>query len=324
MEEQRNNLVVFLWKKRKPIILLSAIGGIVALTISFFITPQFLSTAIIYPTATSTVSFDVQRNAKASAMDFGEDEQSEQMLQILKSSKIRDLVVTRFDLMKHYKIKENDPYKKHKLGNAYNEHIKFERTKYNSIKIDVLDEDAQLAADIANKIVDLYDSVKNEMIKERTIPAFEINIRKRKMIEESIKELSILLDTLSEMGVVPSESRANLFEAYNNAKTPEDKRFFKDKIDVNLKFGAEYDGKAVLLEEKMSKLSDFEAVYEQAESDAYADFNHKFVVETADKADRKEKPKKLIIAIVATLATFVFAVFYFLIVERLKELRKAE
>lgn len=322
MEDQRNNLIVFLWKKRKPIVLISALGGILSLAIAFTITPLFLSTAIIYPTATSTVSFDVQRNAKSSSMDFGEEEQAEQMLQILKSSKIRDLIISRFDLMKHYEIKDNDPYKKHKMGKAYNEHIKFERTKYGSIKIDVLDKEPEKAAEIANKIVDLYDSVKNEMIKERTVPAFEINIRKRKMIEQSINDLSRKIDTLSDIGIVPYQARANLFEAYNNAKNAEDKKFFKVIIDNNLKHGAEYDGLAKLLEEKMAKLSDFEAIYEQAESDAYTDFNHKFVVEQAEVADRKEKPKKLIIMIVSTIATFVFTGFYFLIVERLKELRK--
>ncbi len=322
MEEERNNLVVFLWRKRKPIIVITGIGGIIALVVSFMITPLFLSTAIIYPTATSTVSFDVQRNAKAAAMDFGEDGQSEQMLQILKSSKIRDLVINRFDLMNHYEIKSNDPYKKYKLGKAYDEHIHFQRTKYSSIQIDVLDKNPQLAADIANKIVDLYDSVKNEMIKERTIPAFEINIRKRKMLEQNIKELSTKLDTLSVLGVVSSEARANLFGAYLDSKNVDDKLFFKNKIDVNLKYGAEYDALAMFLEEKMVKLSDFEAVFEQAESDAHADFNHKFVVEKAEKADKKNSPKKMLIVLIAMLATFIFSVFYFLIVDRIKELRK--
>jgi hypothetical protein len=35
----------------------------------------------------------------------------------------------------------------------------------------VLDSDKELAAEIANKIVDLIDTVKNDMVKERTIPA---------------------------------------------------------------------------------------------------------------------------------------------------------
>lgn len=322
MKEERNNLIVFLWKKRKQLMVITAIGAILATAISFMITPLFLSTAIIFPTATSTVSFNVERNAKASAMDFGEDEQAEQMLQILKSSKIRDLVSARFDLMKHYGISEESTTKKHTFGKAYNEHISFERTRYGSIAINVLDKDPKMAADIANKIIDLYDSVKNEMIKERTVPAFEINIRKRKMLQENIKDLDKRLDSLTSRGVVAAEARANLFEAYNSAKGAEDKKFFKHKIDSNLKYGAEYDGLATLMEEKMGKLSDFESVFEQAESDAHAHFNHKFVVEKAEVADRKEKPKKSIIILVATIASFVFGGFYFLITERIKELKK--
>jgi len=62
--------------------------------------------------------------------------------------------------------------------------------------------------------------------------------------------------------------------------------------------------------------------YEQAESDAYANFNHKFVVERAVVADKKEKPKKAIIILVSTMATFIFMVFALLIQDRIQELRK--
>ncbi len=78
----------------------------------------------------------------------------------------------------------------------------------------------------------------------------------------------------------------------------------------------------MLRDEKMVKLAEFETAFEQAESDAYTDFNHKFVVENAVVADKKAKPKKAIIVIVATLATFLFSLFVLLIQERLSELRK--
>jgi uncharacterized protein involved in exopolysaccharide biosynthesis len=70
------------------------------------------------------------------------------------------------------------------------------------------------------------------------------------------------------------------------------------------------------------KLANFEDSYEQAESDAYTDFNHKFVVERAVIADKKDRPKKAIIVLVSTLATFIFMVFALLISERIQELRK--
>lgn len=321
-QDDRNQLILFIWKKRKIITIISLSVAVITTVVTFLMTPLYLSTAIVFPAATSTVSFSEQRNAKASSMDFGEEEQAEQLVQILSSSKIRDLVVRRFDLMKHYEIDENDANKYYKLGLAYNSHIQFTRTKYGSIQIDVLDRDRELAAVIANKIVDLIDTVKNEMVKERTMPAFEINKRKKELIQSSLKEVSTKLDSLSAIGVVTSEARATLFQAYNEAKNPTDKAFFKNQLDMNIKYGAEFDGLTMLRDEKTVKLAEFEDSYEQAESDAYTDFNHKFVVEQAVVADKKEKPKKAIIIIVTTMLTFVLLVFALLIQDRIKQLRK--
>lgn len=321
-EQTEVNLILFIWSKRKVLALVVGIVAVVSIVVSFMLTPLYLSTAIVFPTATSTVSFSEQRNAKASSMDFGVEEQSEQMIQILQSSRIRDIIVNRYNLFDHYEIKQTDPNKYYKLGKAYGNHITFTRTRYGSIQIDVLDKDKELAAEIANKIVDLIDTVKNDMIKDRTIPAFEINIRKKKMIEESVKQISTELDSLSAMGVVTSEGRANLFAAFNAAKSAQDKAFFKNKIDVNMKYGAEYDGLTMLRDEKIVKLSDFEVAYEQAESDAYSDFNHKFVVESAVVADKKAKPKKAIIVIVATLSSLIFMIFFLLLSAKIRELKK--
>lgn len=322
MDQEQKNLIVFLWKKRKPIILFTAIGAIVSLIVSFLITPQFLSTAIVYPTATSTVSFSEQRNAKASSMDFGEDEQAEQMLQVLQSSRIKDRIVQQFDLINHYRLKSDDKNLKYKLQKEYDSHISSSRTKFGSIRIDVLDEDPQMAADIANKMVDLYDTVMNEMIRERTLPAFDISIRKKQIIEQNMADLNKKLDSLSAMGVVADRARSNLFDAYNNAKTAEDKAFFKRQIDVNIQYAASYDGLAALRDELMVNISRFETAYEQAESDANTNLNHKFIVESAYKADKKETPKKMLIVLMATIGTFIFSIFFFLIKDKIEELKK--
>ncbi len=321
-QNDRSQLLIFIWKKRKFIILVTLLVAIITTVVTFFMTPLFLSSAIVFPTATSTVSFSEQRNAKASSMDFGEEEQAEQLVQILSSSRIRDILVQRYDLMNHYDIDSKDVNKYYKLGLAYSSHIQFTRTKYGSIQIDVLDRDRELAAEIANRIVDLIDTVKNEMVKERTIPAFEINKRKKEIIQTSLKEVTNKLDTLSELGVVTSEARANLFQAYNDSKNPTDKAFFKNQLDVNIKHGAEFDGLVMLRDEKTMKLAEFEDSYEQAESDAYTNFNHKFIVERAVVADKKEKPKKAIIIIVTAFMTFILLIFGLLIQDKIKELRK--
>ena len=318
----QNDLIVFLWKKRKLLALISFIGAVVSIVISFLLPVLYESSAIVYPAATSTVSFSEQRNAKANTMDFGEEEHAEQLIQILQSSRIKNRIIKQFDLANIYEIKPDAKDFYHKLGKAYDKHISFERTRYGSILIAVLDKKPQRAADIANKIVDLIDTVKNNMVKERTIPAYEINKRKMEKLNQNQETLINLMDSLSSLGVVNAEARANLFSALNESKTAEDKAFFKNKIDVNLQFGARYDALADLREFRIDKLTTQEVAYEQSQSDAFEEFNHKFVVEEAVPSDKKAKPKRAILVIIITLATLIFAIITLLIMERIKELKK--
>ena len=321
--QERQNLLLFVWKKRKVLILTSGITAIVAIVISLMMKPLFLSTAIVFPTATSRVSFSEQRNAKASSMDFGSEDQAEQLVQILQSSRIRNRVIQRFDLMKHYEIDPNDKNRNYKLMKEYDGNIKFTRTKYGSIQIDVLDEQPELAAEIANKIVDLIDTVKNNIVAERTVPAYNINSRKKQMLEQDLKKILFQLDSLGSLGVISFDGRSNLYLAYTDAKSAVDRDYLKAQIDVNLKFGPQFDGLERLRNEKIIKLEKFMDSYEQAESDAYANFTHKFIVERAVKADKKDKPKRMIIVLLALIGSFVFMVFALLINERIKELKKA-
>ena len=322
LAESRQTLLRFLLAKRKPIVIITVLISLGSVVASLLMTPLYLSTAIVFPAATSSVSFSEQRNAKSAAMDFGEEEQTEQLVQILQSSRIRDKIVSQFNLMAHYEIAASDVNKNYKLTKAYEGHFSFGRTRYGSIKIEVLDEDPKLAALMANKIVDLIDTVKNDMISERTIPAFEVNRRKKEQMERERDSVLNCLDSLAEMGVIALDVRSNLFQAYVDSKDVTDRAELKKKIEINMKHGAKYDGLEYIRNEKTVKLEDFRISYEQAESDANAKFNHKFIVERAVVADRKEKPKRMIIVFIATIAGFVLSIFSLLILDKYKELSK--
>jgi LPS O-antigen subunit length determinant protein (WzzB/FepE family) len=320
--KSQETLIRFLLGKKKQILIITFIISVGSIVVSLLITPLYLSTAIVFPAATSSVSFSEQRNAKSAAMDFGEEEQTEQLVQILQSSRIRDKIIRQFKLMSHYGIDNNDINKYYKLKEEYNGHFSFERTRYGSIKIDVLDEDPELAAKMANKIVDLIDTVKNDMISERTIPAFKVNRRKKVQMERERDSILFCLDSLASLGVIALDVRSNLFQAYVDSKNPADREELKRKIEINMKYGAKYDGLEYMRNEKTVKLEDFRISYEQAESDANTKFNHKFIVERAVIADRKEKPKRMIIVFIATIAGFVLSVFSLLLFEKYKELSK--
>ena len=321
LNEEREKLLAFLFRRRKIVIGFTLLVSIAAYSLSFLITPLFLSTAIVFPSKSSSVSFYESRNVKASSMDFGEEDQAEQLVQILQSSRIRDYVVSKYDLLKRYKIDADDPNKMFKLNKAYEGHFSFERTRFGSIKIDVLDEDPKQASEMANAVVYLIDTVKNQMIQERTLPAFEITKRKKDQLDKEIQELLDEMDRLSKLGVVSLDVRSRLFQALVDSKSNTEKEELRNKIDVNSKFGSLFDGLERSRNEKISKLEDFKVAYEQAESDASTQFSHKFIVQKAEIADKKDQPKRLILTIVAAIGSFVFIVFCLLIIERYRELK---
>ena len=162
-EFDSSNLLVFLLKWRKPLVIVSLSAALISAVVSFIVPEQFLSTVIFFPANTASISKAVMTEdvtGKNDIVAFGEEEQAEQMLQILYSDFIRDRVIEKFDLMAHYEIDLDDQYKLTSLIKEWESKVKFKRTEYQSIRIDVLDTDPQMAADIANEIARLVDVVK--------------------------------------------------------------------------------------------------------------------------------------------------------------------
>ena len=93
LNKERNSLIQLIWEEKKMLFLITVSMIFISFIGSFLITPLFLSTAIVFPAESSNVSFSDQRNGNTEAMDFGEEEQAEQLVQILQSSRIRDKVV---------------------------------------------------------------------------------------------------------------------------------------------------------------------------------------------------------------------------------------
>lgn len=321
-EQDRQNLIIFIWRNRKIIIGVTAIGFILSLVVSLMMTPIFKSTAIVFPTATSTVSFSEQRNAKASSMDFGEEEQAEQLVQILSSASVRDHIVEEYDLYKHYEIAADDANKRFKLMKEFSGNFKFARTRYGSIQIDVMDKDPKKASDMANRIVDLIDTIKNEMISQRTSEAFKVAQRKREILQQELTKTSSQIDSLARMGVMNIDARAGLYQALVDASNQNEKQEIKEKLAINEKDGPLYDELEHIRREKITTFEEFMAIYEQAESDANARLNHKFIVERAVVADKKDKPKRMIVTLLGAMGTFIFIVFALLIREKIKELKR--
>lgn len=318
------DIISFLWAKRKIIIICTSLGVIGSVIFSFMITELYKSTAIVYPARTSSVSLVTQLNPDENAMNFGTEEEAEQMLQILMSRRVKARIIEQFDLFASYDIDLDDPHKNSKLNKMYEERITFERTKYGSVKIEVLDEDPAKAKAMADKIVDLLDSAKNEMIQERALHQYEIVKSKYELLLNKSELYIDTLNSLQNLGVIISDTRGELYTALTNSNSAQEKEYLRNQIEVNNKYGSIYDGFKKKMDQQLEILAEMQIVYEQAETDANSKFTHKFIVEMAEEADKKAYPVRWLIVVITTISVFLFTILVLLVLNKIKELKTAE
>ncbi len=323
------DLVQFAWSKRKFLILLSTAGFIASIIVSLMITPRFRSSVVLFPAAsvsfknlveTSSISTDSR-----DVLSFGADEEAERMLQILHSNQIKDHIMRKFDLMKHYGISMSEPFPYTKLENRYKSNIKFRRTEFMSIEILVLDTDPQMAADIANEIAGYIDSTIHGMQRQRAVEAFNLVEKEYRSSEMQVQQISDSLQKIRQLGVVDYNSQASaLYNAYANAISKGDQQSAEkimNRMNTLSKYGGAYLELSKKLESEIERLGLLKSKYVSSKVNMEQTLPQIFIVDKAQKAERKAVPKRSIIVIVTTISTFALTLLALLFIEQFKRNR---
>ncbi len=307
------SLVQLLQSNRKALVLLLLITAIFTyiFTLPVFITPLYRSDVILYPTSTNSISkvlLSSTNQQNKDLLEFGEDEQTERMLQILSSNKIRDKVIDQFDLMNHYGIKADSRYRLSRLYKSYESKIKFRRTEYMAVKISVMDKDPVIGAKIANEIAELFDSTMNGMQKEVAKRAFEIVETEYFKLRNEVRMMEDSLTVLRSFGVHDYESQAEMINQQLAIELAKDNREgirrLEERLDVLAKYGGPYVSIRDNLEHERKQLSHLKAKYEEAKVDATENLPHKFIVTSAYEAERKAYPIRWLIMLISLSSVF--------------------
>lgn len=329
-EFDASQLILFLYKYKKIFFIVSliAITLSVLFSSSWFITPKYESEVVMYPAASNSISKSLLTESQSVEQDvlgYGEEAATEQMLQLLSSSRIRNKIVARFDLMNHYNIKSTDRLKNTKLQRHYENNIQFSRTEYMAVRISVLDKDPQMAADIANEISMILDSVKNNIARQRAVQAFRIVEKKYK---EMLADISLMEDSLTKLrklGVHDYESQSEMInqqlavELARNNKSGV--KALERKLDVLAEYGSGYIGLSQQIEYDREKLSLLKRKYEEARVDAFEVLPQKFIVQKAYKSEQKAYPIRWLIVVVVTLASLFVTALSLVMVDSVNRLR---
>jgi capsular polysaccharide biosynthesis protein len=323
------DLLKFLLKNLKLIILVTAIGAVISIIASLVITPKFKSVVVIYPASTSSVSKALLTDMTMSPKDilkFGEEEETEQLLQVLKSDEIKARIIQKYQLAGHYGIDTSSKFYKTALLQEYDGNISFRKTEFQAIEIKVLDTDPEYAAAIANDISNLLDSVYNKIQKDRALKALELVERVYLEQENLLKQIEDSLGILSGKGVYDYLSQSKILsEAYSTALAqgnPIKANHIKQQLDLLAKYGNSQSSLIKQHEDGVKQLVFLKSKLTEARVDAYHELPHKYIVNPAQVSERKAYPVRWLIVVFSTLSTFVFAIFFLLILERIKILRK--
>ncbi|MFO7613675.1 MAG: hypothetical protein R6W71_03450 [Bacteroidales bacterium] len=323
-------LVQLIYKWRFPLFIITAIAIVAAVIFSSpsFIKPKYKSTVIMFPVATGSISkvlISPNTGIKEDILGIGEEEQAEQMLQLLNSNLIRDKIIERYNLVEHYRIDPQSKYLYTRLHKEYENNVKFRRTEYMAVKITVFDTDPQVAADIANDIAALVDSVKNHIQRDRAVMAFRIVEQEYNSLKAEVDEIVDSLRSLGSKGVHDFERQSEVLtqqlaiaHSQNNQQAV---RILQPKLDTIGKYGGTYMSLKNALEFKTEQLTLLKTKYQEAKVDAEQFLPQKFVVNSAYKAERKSYPIRWIILVVSAFIVFFTAVLAIIIIENYTRLQ---
>ena len=320
-----NDLLMFCFKHKFSLIISLFFAVIISSIVSlFFMEEKFKSSAVIFPTTTNSISqaLLIEDNPyKKDILEFGEEESTEQLLQVLNSDMIQDSIVKIFDLYNHYEINREDPYSKTWMNLAFEERVIFKKTSFNSIKIEVLDKDPNIASSIANKCLDLVDVAIKEIKSQRSKKALFICEERKKGLENLMKEVNDSLNLLRGKGVIYGEVQVErLTEQYAICLAQNNKRgaqILKNELELISKHVTEHNllfRRTIEIQEELNRVQN---VCDLTRIDSDYELTNMFIINKAYPADKKSYPVRWLVVFLASFSTLITTIVFLRLFELL-------
>ena len=204
MEEQKEEmeLLRFLYKERKWIIIAVVIASVLVIAATSMMEIKYKATGTVFPPGFNSADRMLENP------QFGYNIEADRLIQIGESVNLKDSVIQYFDLINYYEIDQNDADWKDRLLKKYEKDISFERTKYMSVKITVLNRDPDQAAAMVQEIIDLLSRFWERLFKNNMLETLNYA---QKMYTDKQSEVSAMLDSIYRLrGENTNESIAKL------------------------------------------------------------------------------------------------------------------
>jgi capsule polysaccharide export protein KpsE/RkpR len=172
---------------------LAALIGVV-LSHPLFIKPRYLSMATVYPVNLNSYSIETR---------------TDQLLQLLRSNSIRDSLIKQFDLQTVYEADTTQKGGHFALYNEFLERVEIGKTQYESVMIEVVDEDPVRARDMVNAMLRQVNLLARRLQREKSHEVLRIAERALAHERYKLDSVEARLDTLRKTsGLLAYEAQA--------------------------------------------------------------------------------------------------------------------
>lgn len=319
------DLIRYVHKRRKPLLLIILLAAIASVVVSLMITPRYRSQVVFFPATGYSVSRSLLSDLPTARdpMSFGTEEDAERLLQVMNSERIKSQIIYRYNLREHYGITDKTRYPETLLNEKYRKNIRFRKTQYMALVIEVLDKDPVMAADIANEIASLLDSTMNDMQQERAEKAREIVENEYHLLNEQIRVIEDSLAVIRRLGVIDYVTQSEAYHQAHSAALLQKDEEAISSIERRLRTISRYGGAYVtltqMLENELKSLSNLKIKYQEALVNVNNELPVKFVIDQAYPSEKKAYPKRTLIVLLSTFSSFLLAFFLFLLLDVIRK-----
>ena len=315
------SIINFSWKWRKILIVITLVAGVFGFLASTFIKPMYKSTAIVYATHYNSMLF-YNEDMASDMKKYGEEYETEQLIQILQSREFKDTLVSQFNLIEYYGI---DTLKKHWKSLLYKDledNIRIKRTQFGGISIAVDDPDPKHAAMLANAIVDKLDQFKGKIEQERAQAVCDLIQRQINEVHEKMVVVNDSVQKLADEGIFIYDLQVErVIQQYATA-LGQGNMAGAQRLQKEIAKIAKLGPTSVVMREQLIYLvrreTQLKSLLWNAEMNASGLLPSKFVVEKAIPIDKKVYPKRSLFGLFSAMGAFIITFFALLSFEKIK------
>lgn len=180
-DNQRILRSIWKWRIHICVVVVLAIAVSAFISSPVCITPKYKSVAKLYPVNIS---------------GYSEESESEQLLELISGNDIKFKIIDAFDLMSVYKINPEDPLSQTYVLDQYNSNVTFNKTKFESVEVKVLDKDPNRACNMADSIIKFFDYKMQHLHGAKYYEVYSIAVRDIAQQNEEADSLRLVMNDL--------------------------------------------------------------------------------------------------------------------------------